>query len=81
LPSAFGDDWAALDSGASRTVYVELLDEGVDVWRPVQADHEGLNFRLSTAAPDGEKWRYPPGSLSQDAVATAPGSTSRQLAS
>jgi hypothetical protein len=44
------------------TVYIKLLDEDVDVWRPVEA--ERLNddiVRLPTAAPEGETWAFPPG--------------------
>jgi hypothetical protein len=45
------------------TVYVPLLDEGVDVWRPVEADRESdAVVKLPTAAPDGETWALPPGS-------------------
>jgi hypothetical protein len=45
------------------TVYVELLDEGVDVWRPVEAERESDGVvRLPGNAPDGETWAYPPGS-------------------
>jgi hypothetical protein len=48
---------------ATQTVYVELLDESVDVWRPVQAELESDHvFRLPHAAPAGETWRFPPGS-------------------
>lgn len=46
-----------------QTVYVELLEEGVEVWRPVEADVEaGAVFRLPRAAPANERWRLPPGS-------------------
>ena len=46
-----------------QTVYVELLDEGVEVWRPVEADVEtGPVFRLPRTAPADERWRLPPGS-------------------
>jgi hypothetical protein len=47
---------------ATRTVYVELLDEGVDVWRPVEAVEDGESFLLPTTAPAGERWRFAPGS-------------------
>jgi hypothetical protein len=46
-----------------QTIYVELLDEGVDVWRPVQTDQQpDGTFRLPDHAPEGENWRFPPGS-------------------
>jgi hypothetical protein len=49
-------------SVATRTVYVELVDEGVNVWRPVEAVEDGDGFVLPMSAPDGERWRFPPGS-------------------
>jgi hypothetical protein len=48
------------------TVYVELLDEGVDVWRPVEAEREDDGVvRLHSDAPEGETWAFPPGSRVQ----------------
>jgi hypothetical protein len=48
---------------ATQTIYVELLDEGVDVWRPVQAELESDDiFRLPHTAAASETWRFPPGS-------------------
>lgn len=49
----------------SESIFVELLGEGVRVWRPVWARPEGdrKTFRLPPTAPAGESWRYPPGSL------------------
>lgn len=45
------------------TVCVELLDEDVEVWRPVGAELEdGEVFRLPLTAPDDERWAFPPGS-------------------
>jgi hypothetical protein len=46
------------------TIYVALKDEGVDVWRPVEATDEGGSvYRISEAPmPDGETWKFPPGS-------------------
>jgi hypothetical protein len=45
------------------TVYVQLLDENVDVWVPVPATFEGNGrYRLSDEQPDGERWVFPPGS-------------------
>lgn len=46
-------------------VYVKLLNEGVDVWRPVKAEKVEENiYRLSERIiPDGEEWEFPPGSL------------------
>jgi hypothetical protein len=53
-------------SGAtSETVYVELLDKAVPVWRPVAAvaEAEGV-YRLSDAKPSDttEVWAFAPGS-------------------
>jgi hypothetical protein len=45
-----------------RTIYVQLLDEAVDVWRPVVALAEADDvYRLPDAAPADEKWRFSPG--------------------
>ena len=61
------DRWLYDECGYTRrspqTVYVELLDEDVEVWRPVAADVEaGDVFRLPRLAAAGEAWRFPPGS-------------------
>ena len=46
------------------TIFVPLLDEGTDVWRPVKAESLGENrFRLLDKEPDGEKWAFPSGSV------------------
>jgi hypothetical protein len=46
-----------------QTIYVELLDEGVDVWRPVAAAEEAPGiYRLPSSAPAGETWSFEPGS-------------------
>ena len=47
---------------ATQTVYVELLGDGVDVWRPVEAIEDGDTFVLPLTSPEGERWRFPPGS-------------------
>ena len=52
---------------AAETVYVPLLDEGVDVWRPVQAEPlgDGL-FRLIAPPgydPEIEAWAFLPGAI------------------
>jgi hypothetical protein len=45
-------------------VYVELLDEGVDVWRPVAAEHLGGNlYRLIGERPEDEVWRFAAGDV------------------
>ena len=55
---------AATASSTERvTVHVRLLDEGVDVWRPVEAVRLSQStYRLSQApAPDDETWSFRPG--------------------
>jgi hypothetical protein len=48
---------------AEGVIYVQLLDEGVDAWRPVDAINEGGGvYRLPDAAPPDEAWAFPPGS-------------------
>lgn len=57
--------WCGTPTGTSltRTIYVRLLDEGVDVWRPVEAEEEEHGaFRLPTSAPEDEAWEFRPGS-------------------
>jgi hypothetical protein len=46
-----------------ETIYVELLDEGVDVWRPVEAERVGEFFRIVGLPPESERWTFPSGSL------------------
>ena len=45
------------------TVFVRLLHEGTDVWRPVQARRvSSVTYRLAeTPAPADETWSFPPG--------------------
>jgi hypothetical protein len=45
------------------TIYVALLDEGIDVWRPVEAQPEGEFYRIVGSVPEDEKWAFDPGSL------------------
>ena len=47
-------------------IYVYLLDEGTDVWRPVQAEKLGNNlFRIISINPDpdDEKWQFSTGNI------------------
>lgn len=50
------------------TIYVKLLDEGIDVWRPVNAEKvkNGSAFYIlpspDNIQPDGEAWEFSPGS-------------------
>jgi hypothetical protein len=48
----------------SVAVHVELLNEDVDVWRPVAAVREREDaYRLDDSKPEDEEWAFPPGSL------------------
>jgi len=51
-------------TGADTVVYVRLLDEGTDVWRPVQASAlpDG-SFEFAQPEdydPQAESWEFPP---------------------
>ena len=50
---------------ARSTIYVRLVDEAVDVWRPARAQPlvEGIYRLASSAVPETETWEFPPGSL------------------
>lgn len=44
------------------TVYVKLLDEGTDVWGPVQARHLfGQRFLIEGRPEDNETWEFQSG--------------------
>ena len=63
----FFDRWLYDEMGYERkspqTIYVELVDEDVAVWRPVEADVEaGGVFRLPPTAPPTEQWQFAAGS-------------------
>jgi len=46
------------------TVLVELLDEGTDVWRPVEVVEVRPGWHLlEGSAPDDECWAFPPGTV------------------
>ena len=51
----------------ATTIYVYLLEEGSDAWRPVLAHHLGDDtFRIIADQPynsDDEHWEFPPGSV------------------
>jgi len=56
---------AMASSTDAAIVYVRLLDEGTDVWRPVEAQRVGsTTYRLSdTPAPEDEVWSFQPGDI------------------
>ena len=46
------------------TIYIQLLNEGVDVWRPVDATHLADDrYRIEGDVPDGEDWQFQPGTV------------------
>jgi len=49
----------------SVTIYVYLLDEGTDVWRPASADHIRDDIYRITGTPpnDTERWEFLPGEI------------------
>ena len=51
----------------TEIIHVALLDEGVDVWRPVPAHRvDGETYvilRPDTYDPSDETWEFPPGSV------------------
>lgn len=63
------------------TIYVPLLDEGADVWRPVEATRlaEDLYLILGVV-PEDETWAFPPGSTVRCEVRNAQGEISHLVA-
>jgi len=50
----------------TETIYIYLLDEGTDVWRPVEAENLGNNrYRIisSNNDPEDEKWEFQTGDI------------------
>jgi hypothetical protein len=47
------------------TIYIALLNEGTDVWKPVTAEHlsGGRVFRVIGPMPDDEAWAFAPGAV------------------
>ena len=46
------------------TLHVPLLDEGTDVWRPIQAELLSENrYRVLGPMPEDEAWEFPPDSI------------------
>lgn len=53
-------------SAQRTTIYVKLLEEGTDAWRPVDARRvAGSQFVITTPRPDGEVWEFETGSMVQ----------------
>lgn len=52
-------DWTFGREAAVRKIYVRLLDEGVEVWRPVRALHQFDDVYVILSEPvEGEKWEF-----------------------
>ena len=49
----------------TKTIYVRLLDEGVDVWRPVEAEKisDGVYQLVGVQNNSDEKWEFESGSI------------------
>jgi hypothetical protein len=46
------------------TIYMELLDEGTDCWRPIQVETLPDNlYRVIGPVPSEEIWAFAPGSI------------------
>ena len=46
------------------TIYMPLLNEGIDVWRPVEATRlASETYRVEGDMPDDEKWAFAPGTI------------------
>jgi hypothetical protein len=44
--------------------YVQLLDEGVDVWREIEVEPLGAGrYRVRGSEPPGESWAFKPGAV------------------
>jgi hypothetical protein len=45
-------------------IMMPLLDEGVEVWRPVEAEPlDNDRYRIVGPIPDDEEWAFAPGSI------------------
>ena len=57
--------WAEKDSNMTEQIFIALLDEGVNAYRPVQAEKLANDtYRIPPnldPGPLGEKWEFPPG--------------------
>ena len=43
----------------TQTIYVRVVNEDVDVWRPVVAEHAGGDrYRLIDHPAEGEEWQF-----------------------
>jgi hypothetical protein len=46
------------------TIFVELLEEGTECWRPVSAERLSEDtYRIVDAVPEDEVWQFQPGEI------------------
>ncbi len=67
-----------LTESPESLIYVRLLDEGTDVWRPVVARRvEGNCYQilLSQVIPNDEQWEFGPGTIVLCRLRTLSGGT------
>lgn len=49
---------------ATVTIYMPLRNEGIDCWRPVEAEALGAEtYRVNGPVPEEEEWEFPPGAI------------------
>jgi hypothetical protein len=53
----------SFDMANKMTIYMPLLDEGTDVWRPVEAVREGDGYLVLGPMPSEETWKFAPGTV------------------
>jgi hypothetical protein len=50
--------------GSVTTIYMPLLNDGTDAWRPVEAMKIGdLGYMVTESAPPSEEWAFQPGHI------------------
>lgn len=48
----------------NETILMALLNEGTDVWRPVQAERlSDGRYKILGSVPEDENWEFAPGSV------------------
>src|SRR5260370_12243786 len=55
-----------MEEKAFASIYMYLMDEGVDVWRPVEAIRlaESIyQIKLESVVPESETWQFLPGDM------------------
>lgn len=54
---------AVVGMSDKSVIYMPLLDEGTDVWRPVEAVRTGNDYLVVQTMPEGEIGKFAPGSV------------------